>query len=513
MKLVTLCDDSCPYSKNGKCDEGRVVPLRDKNRINMPMANRSSSLIEVKCDIGSDCSDCGAWYGPAVEKTSPSGLLPIAHLHSLRGDGLVNVSVYVSRTLTLPPFIMAHTHPAMDLDVSDAIDRAGLVEGGITQIFREALHKRCIDGEGKRALVLDIGANFGYFSVFAALLGCRVIAWEPVPLFRSLIQYNLQLNNVSHLVELRGTILSDKDGETKDMQVPTSGILGTASVQGFNQNPEIKFQTIQVLSERLDTVVSEDVLFLKLDVEGFEPFVFRGLKGFMYQNSTGTIKRKVDNIVMEYSPGITSRMYPTLDLLEETPQMLATLIAWGFTIGHLEDTYGKGGHIFWDQAIPALREVTLDHLQYDIDDAKKYKSLQMGCPKSFELMNVLEVQGCNLSPEDLHPKSFHSLFAYNTNIWAVSSTSSSLPLLRLNGEAALFDISQDASRTWASKAHPDMGSGSRMCEYLEPKVLVRNRCRCSSHRMDPSSRDFKLCNDAEKIVNGIAKKGLLPFKP
>ena len=347
-------------------------------------------------------------------------------------------------------------------------------------------------------------------------MGCRVIAWEPVPLFQSFIRYNLQLNNVSHLVELRGCILSDKDGLKQDMQVPTTGVWGTASVSGINQNPTGFHQKIPVTSERLDSVVKEDVLLLKLDVEGYEPFVFRGLKAFMYQNSRGTIKRKVDNIIMEYSPGIAERIYPSLDLLEETPLMLATILAWGFKIGHLEDTYGKGGHVLWDHAIPSLREVSIDHLLYDIDDAKKYQDLKMGCPKPWDLMNAIGHQGCNMSPIDLHPKSFHSLFNYNTNIWAVATASNSSSLLSLKGQAALFDIDQDASRTWVSKANPTMGSGSRMCGYLEPKDLVLNRCSCSSISIDlfkNESREYKLCQDAEKVISALAEKGELPFKP
>ena len=158
-KLVKLCDDSCSHSKNGKCDEGRSLPERDKNRMGMPLVNRTASLTAVTCDIGTDCTDCGSWYGPAAENESVSQLPPISYLQSLHKDVLENVSIYVSRTLTLPPFIMAHTHPALDLDVSDSIDRAGLVEGGISQIFREVLHKQCIDKDGKRALVLDIGVS------------------------------------------------------------------------------------------------------------------------------------------------------------------------------------------------------------------------------------------------------------------------------------------------------------------------------------------------------------------
>jgi hypothetical protein len=47
----------------------------------------------------------------------------------------------------------------------------------------------------------------------------RVIAWEPVPLFRAFIHYNLQLNNVSHLVELRAKIAGPEDGLKLNMEV------------------------------------------------------------------------------------------------------------------------------------------------------------------------------------------------------------------------------------------------------------------------------------------------------
>lgn len=41
------------------------------------------------------------------------------------------------------------------------------------QVFHKALEGRCVRPDGSRALVLDVGANFGWFSLYAAKLGCR----------------------------------------------------------------------------------------------------------------------------------------------------------------------------------------------------------------------------------------------------------------------------------------------------------------------------------------------------
>ena len=73
----------------------------------------------------------------------------------------------------------------------------------------------CIRPDGRRRVFLDVGANFGWYTTFAAVMGCRVIAWEPVPLFRAFLRLALQYNNVSHLVELRQAVVSDAPPGTR----------------------------------------------------------------------------------------------------------------------------------------------------------------------------------------------------------------------------------------------------------------------------------------------------------
>ena len=51
------------------------------------------------------------------------------------------------------------------------------------------------------------------------MLGCRVLAWEPVPVFRSFLKLGLALNNVSHRVHVREAVVSDAPGQTVSMKV------------------------------------------------------------------------------------------------------------------------------------------------------------------------------------------------------------------------------------------------------------------------------------------------------
>ena len=73
----------------------------------------------------------------------------------------------------MPSFHMAYTDPAKDVDVSAQMEYGGVVETGLTQMWFLALKDHCIQQDGKRALVLDVGANFGWYSMYAAKLGCR----------------------------------------------------------------------------------------------------------------------------------------------------------------------------------------------------------------------------------------------------------------------------------------------------------------------------------------------------
>lgn len=116
--------------------------------------------------------------------------------------------------------------------------------------------------------VLDIGAYTGLFSISAAMLGCEVIAFEPMPQNAARCRENVRLNRMS--VRLYEMALSDR--------------IGSASI-GYN--PRVKLtsgasllrRTLAQLDVPVGTVDAFDlpgVSAIKIDVERGEPEVLRG---------------------------------------------------------------------------------------------------------------------------------------------------------------------------------------------------------------------------------------------
>ena len=85
----------------------------------------------------------------------------------------LQIDVFVKNTSTVPSFQMAYTDPTKDVDVSGQMEHGGVVEIGLTMMWYKALKDKCNQRDGSRALVVDVGGNFGWYSIYAATLGCR----------------------------------------------------------------------------------------------------------------------------------------------------------------------------------------------------------------------------------------------------------------------------------------------------------------------------------------------------
>lgn len=124
---------------------------------------------------------------------------------------------------------------------------------------------------GRRALVLDVGANVGLYGITlarAAGEGTRVLAFEPNPeTFRALAD-NVALNGLEGRVDLRPQAVGDHTGEVT-LHVPALN-LGAATVRSRGWGRRTRRVAMGPLAPHLARARDYDRVVVKLDVEGGE---------------------------------------------------------------------------------------------------------------------------------------------------------------------------------------------------------------------------------------------------
>lgn len=118
---------------------------------------------------------------------------------------------------------------------------------------------------------IDVGANFGYFTLLMALItGAEVEAWEPNPDFHYPIEAMLAMNGLERQVKLIKAAASD-DGGSRGLHLAEHN-WGSASIGDIGNG------IIPVRTGRIDVnTVLPAVDFVKIDVEGHEEHVWRGM--------------------------------------------------------------------------------------------------------------------------------------------------------------------------------------------------------------------------------------------
>lgn len=148
-----------------------------------------------------------------------------------------------------------------------------------TAIFDHVLAGACARGARLGAphvpQVVDVGANLGYFGLRAASHGCSVVMLEPNPVLAALIAASIEANSWVDRVQIINAGVGNAPGvmRFRDAAQPSLAHLepdgpDTASL------PLVPVVTLDALLRERDL---RDVLLLKVDVEGFEQNVMRGL--------------------------------------------------------------------------------------------------------------------------------------------------------------------------------------------------------------------------------------------
>lgn len=139
----------------------------------------------------------------------------------------------------------------------------------VKEIWEENVYEVNDDHFNQGGVVVDIGANIGTFSVYAASKGARVYAVEPEPHNAEALNNNIVLNNMQDLITHIPYGISDKKGTAviTDMgggaTIKDDGVFG-AEIELISLNDLFSLYNIDVV----------DVL--KIDIEGSELEVILG---------------------------------------------------------------------------------------------------------------------------------------------------------------------------------------------------------------------------------------------
>lgn len=183
---------------------------------------------------------------------------------------LINKNIY----LKLRRFFISKIYKNIQIEIQnkkfkirDDIDLMTLLaDEGINEILKTG---------GK--IFLDIGAHIGKYSILFSDFYEKIYAFEPEPNNFSILEENIKLNNLENKIFAFRLALSDKIGKANFYLSPYS--VTHSLIKGENEN-KILVDVYTVDKFLVDNNINfEDIACIKIDVEGAESLVLKGMAG------------------------------------------------------------------------------------------------------------------------------------------------------------------------------------------------------------------------------------------
>jgi len=134
-------------------------------------------------------------------------------------------------------------------------------------------------------VVVDVGANIGYYTVLLAQKAKKVYAFEPDSINFEILEKNIKTNNLKNVVAIKAAVGS-REGKLKLYKSKEN--FGDHKLYGEEKEKE------EVKIIKLDDFIKEPIDLIKIDTQGWEPEVIEGAKKI--------IEKDKPIIFMEYSP-------------------------------------------------------------------------------------------------------------------------------------------------------------------------------------------------------------------
>jgi FkbM family methyltransferase len=248
---------------------------------------------------------------------------------------------YVVRTTTVPPFILATLDPVAESNHGPSVEPHvdGVWERKVTDAFRGILLKACSPDRPPREnpLVVDVGANIGYFANYAAAMGCRVVAVEPNPGLLDVMLASALLNgHVNRLTAVPKAAGARPGAIYMSTHKTCPACASVVDRRAANLLAE---------SEPLAAIVAahagaaQRIPLLKIDVDGLEMRVLHGAMPLLREG-------RVTNILCEVTPAWWGRGAEAMSL-EEGRAVMREVLALGYAARDLETGAALAADAAW----------------------------------------------------------------------------------------------------------------------------------------------------------------------
>ena len=157
-----------------------------------------------------------------------------------------------------------------------------------TGFYELSLTRRVVNLAQKGGLFVDVGANYGYFSLLwsAQKKGNRVIAFEASPRNYKAIEANVSDSGFDKFIDVRKNAVGRESG-IMNFSLGSSEQTGWGGiVLADNQQDTVELSVV-----RLDDILNNDVFVdvLKIDIEGADTWALMGAERLLRNKQVGRI--------------------------------------------------------------------------------------------------------------------------------------------------------------------------------------------------------------------------------
>ena len=214
-----------------------------------------------------------------------------------------NQAVYMGNGRVLARLAVPEIHSPSIIYLLDGADRMLVPRMAIEGIYEPDSTRFVLRNIRENFNCVDVGANFGYFTCILARLAWRgrTLALEADPEMAALLRENILINWSEKSATALNRAAADHAGTLRLWRrrgAAANTSIATPSAEMLSLRGEAPPEPFDVAATPIDDLLDDlggRIDFIKIDVEGAEPLVFRGARRAIAQNP-GLI------ILMEWSP-------------------------------------------------------------------------------------------------------------------------------------------------------------------------------------------------------------------